>query len=1244
MKRKMVNIMTTMLLISNISMNTVYARSPVLEPAPAPDLSITTEAENNSETTEETNGHNTSDMPNSNDGFHDGSEGISDDGNEGYGLLEDVGGGLEETSSYINLGILRLDSFLVKNMDGDYALKDYYAKIDEIIDYAKKKTKIKYFNSNSDENISNSLNKTLRGIEYDEEKNIFYMDLEKSDRDYDSTYSKKNRTNDEKLYRVYFKLNYVYDGKRTDDVDFNYILNDIKSKNEDEIADIKLVDDEFYGESGYNYLNVEITDKNGNKYKSKIIIETDQNQDYDQSGNINYDKPILTEEEIKNGQISNEHYNEIRDFIKSKDVFKPKNKFYIRNSVLNLDNNYRYYVSLTDGQYSKNFYLKTVENEEKNIDLNNLVVDDEVHYLQDINSIINDPIFGYDTLRVKTIIDNGQKYNLISAENNLLPLGSFIYRKYPNEKIVNVDKKEKDNDIYLIFNLTNNKQYVLKLNKIIIPNIKLNIDNNYLSSQNQDDIKKTIKYFYKNQIENFQNFTLFKENGQTKVKVKFEYSNYQSNNFDKYLIVNVNNPDNETVELFDPSTIQDKQEHLYNINIKYNPNIDEINEKGFYDAGTVEIDKNLDARIYKEYEGAGPSIGGDTDIQIIESLKQKLNTVDKITPTNWQYGYLKYDKDKQKFYQEYSISSKNNENGKTYRFYFIGTNKDYEFSDENDTKLDLTDEKKLDIVLTFIKQEYENVKDIKLNNKNILTENNKNYLDVKITEDDGTERDAKIFLNPTTMNLTPSVPKNININITVSSEELSNMKLSKGTINQVNNILNKKINNNILYKNEYFVINDYNIYKNEYSPIESYYVNLYNIKNKVNEKKHISIEDNLTSDFLLGDNDEYYNLNINDFKVSKYKCNQYHKNNIYISRNGEIPILDYINSKLNNDLYADNLRLEVSYFYNKIIADVKDKTTHEKKSIFIINCNKFDDNNHKTFFINTINDGLRLTDQNKKDLEKLIKNIENVNIKNIEFEDKFNKEEYIQGNKTLNYYTVNATIYFENGYSYIKTYNIITDSNYQNENDINSLNGFVKPGLPQPMCPPSAPRYLGPPAYGGKTCSKDKKEVNIKIKIPSADDFQDITPCDPNKPNEDVPHNPIPNEDIPNPPTPNEIVPKEPNEIVPKEPNEDAPHTPTTSNLPKIASPSPKTSNPPTVTERTPIVIIKNTPNVNGETRDKENADINNSENTDGLPNIERTPVKTNDYLFSIISVFGIIGIFAYFINLMKNKHRNKSI
>lgn len=93
MKRKMVNIMTTMLLISNISMNTVYASPINLKPEPAPDPSITTEVENNNEATEETNEHNTSEMPDSNDGFHDGSEDVNHDGNEGYGLLEDVGGG-----------------------------------------------------------------------------------------------------------------------------------------------------------------------------------------------------------------------------------------------------------------------------------------------------------------------------------------------------------------------------------------------------------------------------------------------------------------------------------------------------------------------------------------------------------------------------------------------------------------------------------------------------------------------------------------------------------------------------------------------------------------------------------------------------------------------------------------------------------------------------------------------------------------------------------------------------------------------------------------------------------------------------------------------------------------------------------------------------------------------------------------------------------------------------------------------
>lgn len=442
------------------------------------------------------------------------------------------------------------------------------------------------------------------------------------------------------------------------------------------------------------------------------------------------------------------------------------------------------------------------------------------------------------------------------------------------------------------------------------------------------------------------------------------------------------------------------------------------------------------------------------------------------------------------------------------------------------------------------------------------------------------------------------------------------MKLSKETINQVNDILNKKINNNILYKDENFVLNDYNIYKDDY---ERYYINIYDTKNESNQKIYISIKDNLTADLLLKDKDN--NFDINDLKISEYKCNQYHKNNIYLSKNGEISILDYINSKLSDGLYADNLRLE--RFDNKIVADVKDKNTHEKKSNFIIGYNRFNNDKEELFFMNNINDDLILTEKNKKDLEKLIRNTENVNIKNIEFKENFEKETKNIDGETINYYTINATIYFENNYSQIKTYNVLVNSRYQDDNVFYGLKGMVKPGIPKPACgDQESMNYNSPPAYGGKTY--DGKYTKVKIKIPSADDFPDISPCNPNKPNEDVP----------NPPTPNEIVPKEPNEIVPKEPSKDVPHTPTPSNLPKISSPSPKTSTPPTVTERTPIVIIKNTPNVNGETRE--------IENTTGLPNIERKEIKTGDNLSNIIYLIGTFGIFAYFISLLKNKYKHK--
>lgn len=418
---------------------------------------------------------------------------------------------------------------------------------------------------------------------------------------------------------------------------------------------------------------------------------------------------------------------------------------------------------------------------------------------------------------------------------------------------------------------------------------------------------------------------------------------------------------------------------LSNINIKYNPNIDEINEEGFYDAGTVEIDKNLDARIYKEHEGVGPSIGWDTDIQIIESLKQKLNITNKIIPKNWQDGYLKYDKDKQKFYQEYSVQSINDENKKTYRFYFIGTNKNYEFSDENDTKLDLTDEKNIDIVLAFIEQEYDNVKNIKLNNKNILNENNRNYLDVEVTEDNGMKRNAKIFLNPTTIK-SSSDYRSIDIDVAVSTEELLNRKLKKETINRINEKINNKINNNPLY-NENFILNDKNIYKyNNYQ-----YIRVYD----KNDGKYLYVKiSNTKPDFeinLTEDEPDEEDLNfLKSLKISEYNCYIDEISKYYTSKQGNLSVLDFVNSKLNENEYIDNFEQKNEYTekenLNLFIFHIKNKTNNTTRYITI---NLSTPNIIDSVYLDNFNVNLILTDKNKEDLKTIIKRYAKRNYKKI---------------------------------------------------------------------------------------------------------------------------------------------------------------------------------------------------------------------------------------------------------------------
>ena len=264
---------------------------------------------------------------------------------------------------------------------------------------------------------------------------------------------------------------------------------------------------------------------------------------------------------------------------------------------------------------------------------------------------------------------------------------------------------------------------------------------------------------------------------------------------------------------------------------------------------------------------------------------------------------------------------------------------------------------------------------------------------------------------------------------------------------------------------------------------------------------------------------------------------------------------------------------------NLFIFHIKNKTNNTTRYITI---NLSTPNIIDSVYLDNFNVNLILTDKNKEDLKTIIKRYAKRNYKKIDIDDQLKKDENEQ-------FYANVTVYFDDNV-YIKK-----------EIEIAKSNVYYM-GLSSPACPPEMrTSIIDYPKYP-KECQRTFRVIIN----PSLKTTYDLISC-PNKPE-----------------TQNEI---------PKE--EKPPVVITPSNLPK-ESPR-ELSKPKQPTPKTPITIIKKEKTVNGETRN-----INNDENSTGLPNIERTPVKTNDYLFSIISVFGTFGIFAYFISLLKNKYKHK--
>lgn len=632
-------------------------------------------------------------------------------------------------------------------------------------------------------------------------------------------------------------------------------------------------------------------------------------------------------------------------------------------------------------------------------------------------------------------------------------------------------------------------------------------------------------------------------------------------------------------------------------------NIDVL-ENDYYNAGTVKIKRNLDAKTYeKQQDSACFFIDKEDFDKAVKYLEDKL----KLTENQLYYDNtpkIYYDKNLGKFYKNFTFSDKK------YKLFFEGSNDKYLFADDSNNKLSPNDKEDLISILSFIENEYKNIKKIELQNENIVTnDENQKELIVKITDENNNLRTAKIILTPSKISedysysYQNSKQKNLDfLNIDVSFTEKKNELLTDKTINEINEKINNKINNNPLY-NENFILNDKNIYKyNNYQ-----YVRVYD----KNDGKYLYVKiSNTKPDFeinLTEDEPDEEDLNfLKSLKISEYNCYIDEISKYYTSKQGNLSVLDFVNSKLNENEYIDNFEQKNEYTekenLNLFIFHIKNKTNNTTRYITI---NLSTPNIIDSVYLDNFNVNLILTDKNKEDLKTIIKRYAKRNYKKIDIDDQLKKDENGQ-------FYANVTIYFDDDV-YIKKEIEIAKS------DVYYM------GLPSPACPPEMRSHIIDYPKYPKECQRTFRVIIN----PSLKTTYNLISCPnkPEKPNE-IPKNEKPSVAI----TPSNLTKESPSEL-PKE-NEPKQSTPNKTIPNRNATSKPTEKTPNEVVEKNPITIVTNEKkqSVNGESKE--------IENTTGLLNIQRKEIKTGDNLFNIIYLIGTFGIFAYFINLMKNKHR----
>ena len=815
-------------------------------------------------------------------------------------------------------------------------------------------------------------------------------------------------------------------------------------------------------------------------------------------------------------------------------------------------------------------------------------------------------------MKIKEYTKNNKKYRILvkgSPKQKLTDgerLTSFLHKinetKYYNDKqsILSYQILKDNNDsLYFVFFLKNNEKYIIKANKIKTPNIELqNVNSKEIGEDNINKIKKVLKNTYKDLFSDFKILDFENENDKKSLTLSITF---KSNYFEKETItdkIRINKLDGEDINIVNPNDFPNLNENetketnenknfTDNIKILDEGDLENKNENGFYNLGTISANINLKAKYYRKkiniHKTIDTSLYNKLKEYTEEKLKDKINEYERLNSEQ----LLSFDKEKELFYFEIDLVKKEPfdyyfKTKEKYKLYVIGNSNDFYFKDIGFEKIDLKKEEDLNKLLLFLKYEYEDIKDIDVKNNTIIKENTiYPYIIVTVTTHNNEKYDAKVFLeNDKNRYINdPSFRSMIleKTNIYVPYDEILSKKMSQKTMKYINELLDDKINNNVFYDEQKLMLNNSKIYE-ENNGINTFYsIRLYNYSMDDYFSVYIKPKENMKIDNwnLVKINET---TNIEELKLKKYNCKKEGGNDFFISENGDYTILDYLNKNINDELYIDSLKLDLSYIYVKL----NKKETKEFDSNYLIKIDNKE--NIKVAFLENINKDLFLTEQNKKDIIKLLQEYSDNTFYKIEIID-----EKLQKENKDNLFSINIRIYIDENNKFESKFFIFTDTPYQLEMDVNSLTKKIK----NSVCPDSEVMYLDFPEYG-RSCNN---AFRYKIVIPNIIDLK-------YKKNKEC----IPNETVPQLPIP----------------------------------PKPQIS-----TKKVTII----TPNQNNENKkeeiveNKEKSNIENIKNEVEINNFKNEitrNIKTGDGLFNIIYLIGTFGILAYFISLLKNKYKHK--